>query len=214
MAIIHRNAALLVLCFHYLVPVTGFVVLRSPLVRTSRLDWMASSSDSSSPFYDKINLDSHDTLLRVHLAPQKENALDQVQRFIQTFPYAVVLLMQPLVSLPTSDGGVELKFFQSSKHGPPEMNGGIRLFLLLQDNNIILTVKRNNADGQVCEKLKEEKEIVTKLLAGLAGRDCGIIELQPQQQCLVNAVRIESIYHKWMLDDIVQSGRATIFDEA
>ncbi|GKY97892.1 hypothetical protein MPSEU_000747200 [Mayamaea pseudoterrestris] len=169
---------------------------------SSRRQWLSPLSDSS----DSTSHETHDTLLRIHLAAQTDDAFDHVQRYVRTFPFSIILPKQPLMSLPTSDGGVELLFLKSNAQAcTPSINGGMRLFLRQDDDDderIVLTMKRNGRD-QVCDKFEQEKVVVTQLVSGLTGHDVGL------QQGLTKAAQILSIYHMWMLDDL-QSDPSTI----
>ena len=198
---IHATAALFLV---FLSHASGFLVLRPSSARVpSRLQWLSSESSSDDVTY----FETQDTLLRIHFAPQQEHALEGIQRYIQSFPYAVILPSQPLLYLPTSDGGVDVKFFQSQHEpGIPKLSGGIRLFLQQDGDRIVVTAKRDDR-GRVDDRLAEEKLVVTKLIAGLTGSDDDGLHHVPS-----NTVCIESIYHKWMLDD-AECDTSSIYDE-
>ncbi len=75
-------------------------------VKSSPFPWERSLPD---------NGENEETLLRIHLSVQPDVeidlALEKVQRFTQSFPFAAVLPVQPLQYLPTHDGGVDGKKF-------------------------------------------------------------------------------------------------------
>jgi hypothetical protein len=64
----------------------------------------------------------------------KIDAVDAISSYCQSFPYAVVLPVQPLMYTPTKDdegtiGGVEIKFLRKKTEIKSSVDGGIRFFL-------------------------------------------------------------------------------------
>lgn len=62
------------------------------------------------------------------------DALNSISRYCQSFPYAVVLPVQPLMYTPTIDGegstgGVEIKFLRKKTEIKSNVDGGIRFFV-------------------------------------------------------------------------------------
>ena len=203
---IHAIATAIVLLLILSHTVSGFPVFPPLSARApTRLHWLSSESSNDLTFYE-----TQDTLLRIHLIPQQENAFDVIQKYIQSFPFAVTLPSQPLLYLPTSDGGVDVKFFRSQHEpGAPKLGGGIRLFLRQDGDRIELTAKRDDR-GQVGDKLAEEKQVVTKVLAGLTGSDDdSVVRLY---RIPADTACVESVYHKWMLDD-AECDTSSIYDE-
>jgi hypothetical protein len=165
-------------------------------------DIPSSSSSSSSSSDDLTYYDTQEILLRLQLCPTQENAFDRLQAFVRSFPFAAALPVQPLTYLPTSDGGVEVKFLRKPTDQKPGVDGGFRIFMIQEGSNsqnkILLTAKRNDR-GQTCQKIFAEKLIVTKLLAALNGQDAGLnLKYTGTADCISNAVQVESVYHKWL----------------
>lgn len=171
----------------------AFIVLQSWVACRSSHQFLSSpyASDKDVAYYD-----SQETLLRVDLCPIQDHTFDKVQKFTQSFPFAAALPVQPLTYLPTDDGGVEIRFLRKPTEQKSGVDGGIRIFIeQLPTNKITITAKRNDR-GQVCEKMFAEKAVITKLVAGLTGKDLDIgldVEKSP-----MDVVKVESIFHKWM----------------
>jgi hypothetical protein len=76
--------------------------------------------------------DTEETLLKIHLATQlgvsTQDALLAVAKYSQSFPFSAVLPLKPLMHMPTSDQGVEVKFLRNGAD-PEITDGGIRFFV-------------------------------------------------------------------------------------
>ncbi|GKY97889.1 hypothetical protein MPSEU_000746900 [Mayamaea pseudoterrestris] len=155
------------------------------------------SSSSSSANEDDEELayyESQEVLLRMQLLPTQDDAFDRLQAFIRSFPFAAALPVQPLTYLPTSNGGVEVKFLRKPTDKKPGVDGGIRIFVEQNsDEKILVTAKRNDR-GQTCQKIFSERAVVTKLVAALTGQDAGM-NLNPAD---CPPVKVESVFHKWL----------------
>jgi hypothetical protein len=145
---------------------------------------------------------TEEILLCMHLEVLAESrvsvqaALAQVQAYSQSFPFAAVLPVQPLMYLPTDAGGVEIKFLRKKTDEKSGMDGGLCFFIEITDeataeiaeNNdnmveyvndddmdndddqsrrmISVTVKRNSV-GQTIRKIIAERLVVTSYVASL-----------------------------------------------
>jgi hypothetical protein len=174
-----------------------------------------------------VDYSTEEILLRMHLMPQAgvtlEKALEKVQAYSQSFPFAAVLPVQPLMYLPTDAGGVEIKFLRKKTVTKSGMDGGLCFFIETVDSNnddentedesnmIQVTVKRNSA-GQSIRKMFAERLVVTRYVASLAAdaatlADAAITDATDSTlivQCsrpspvTENVVRVTSLFHQWM----------------
>ena len=131
--------------------------------------------------------EGEETLLAMHLAPSDDVSIDDafnhVSKYVQSFPFAAVLPVQPLQYLPREDGGVELQFLRKKTHIKPGVDGGIRFFITKRssdtgagedrtgtsndiDGGINVTAKRNSR-GQSLSKVFAEKLVVTTFVRGM-----------------------------------------------
>lgn len=130
--------------------------------------------------------DHEETLLVINLRPQtdlsQEECLSQISQYTQSFPFAALLPVQPLQYLPTSDGGVEVKFLRKKTQTKSSIDGGVRFFVrnLLQhdtnekkdsdddnNNNIIEVVVKRNSNGQTFSKIFAEKLLIQGFVRGM-----------------------------------------------
>lgn len=180
----------------------GFLSLQAhPWIerKASYIQVPRSSSDSSSANMsddDTAYYDTQDVLLCLQLCPTQDNALERVQSFVRSFPFAAVLPVQPLTYLPTADGGVEIKFLRKPTDAKSGVDGGIRIFVKESEVNKILVTAKRNDRGQTCQKIFSEKAIVTKLVAALTGQDTGL-GLDRSARPL-DIVQVDSLFHIWM----------------
>jgi hypothetical protein len=138
-----------------------------------------------------------ETLLCVHLSLQpncsQEQAVEAVAKYSQSFPFAVVLPVQPLMYLPTEDG-VDIKFMRKKTTEKSSIDGGIRFFIKeLEDGSGLEVTAKRNSIGQTINKMFAERLVVTAYISGISGKDDDRYGRSP-----VDQVRVESIYHKWM----------------
>jgi len=131
--------------------------------------------------------EEEETLLAMHLAPSDDVSIDDafnhVSKYVQSFPFAAVLPVQPLQYLPRDDGGVELQFLRKKTHIKPGVDGGIRFFIAKRssetdtgeegtgavddiDGGLDVTAKRNSS-GQSLSKIFAEKLVVTTFVQGV-----------------------------------------------
>jgi hypothetical protein len=157
-----------------------------------------------------------DILLKIHWSVRPtvsiDDALPALSHYLQTFPFAAVLPVQPLTYTPTVDGGVHISFLRKKTPDKPSVDGGIRIFVALtsgsnttslsEDNEPLgleLTAKRNS-QGQFVPKLFAEKLVVTTLVASLTSSEDD--DAQPFHAkaalSLHDQIQMESIFHKWM----------------
>lgn len=164
-------------------------------------------------------------LLRLNLqvleSADSERAFAAVSKYCQSFPFAVVLPVQPLQYLPTPSGGVEVKFLRKKTEMKSGVDGGIQFEVATVDDvstgfnedeedepdNIDDTVDpgvppdtgtiliqvtaRRNAEGQVIRKHMAEKLVVTSFVAGITGEKA--LGNPPE-----GLVQLKSVFHKWM----------------
>jgi hypothetical protein len=155
-------------------------------------------------------------LLKLNLSIQPGISVPEatrvVAKYVQSFPFAVVLPVQPLQYLPTPDNGVEIQFLRKKTDIKSGIDGGIRIFVTTsspkgsdgedhdEDNNdnvnesaamIEVTAKRNSV-GQSIQKIMAEKLVVTALVASITGEDT------QYGKAPLDAVNVSSLYHKWM----------------
>jgi hypothetical protein len=67
--------------------------------------------------------------LRVASGIEVSDALERVQAYSQSFPFAAVLPVQPLSYLPTVSGGVEIKFLRKKTDEKSGTEGGLCFFI-------------------------------------------------------------------------------------
>jgi hypothetical protein len=184
------------------------VSMRTPFSSTERQCIRLYSSDSSSAdesledgfsssSSSESDYDLEETLLRVHLSVlpnvPMEQALDKVSRYTQGFPFAAVLPVQPLQYIPTPDGGVNVSFMRKKTPEKGSSDGGIRFFVREERNGIEVVAKRNS-EGQTVPKMFAEKLVIQAFVKGISGEESDKTNAPP-----VDAVAMESFFHKWIL---------------
>jgi hypothetical protein len=181
-------------------PISAFIARQHhPHVKSSALYFY--SSPYTSDEHNLAYYDTQETLLRIRFTSTQDDALERLQAFMRSFPFALALPVQPLLHLPTKDGGVEIRFLCHRAGQASGVDGGIRFFMIQQQRpggKIVLTAKRDNCGQTTSHHAYEEKLVVTKLLAGLVGQaaDIGL----DADQSPLRVVEVRSIYHKWMFD--------------
>ena len=87
--------------------------------RCASLLFSASSDDENEEKTER-QWDDEESLLVMNLSPlpnvTPEDSLSRISQYIQSFPFAAVLPVQPLQALPTDDGGLEVKFLRKKTH--------------------------------------------------------------------------------------------------
>lgn len=167
-----------------------------------------SQESSAFPWEDELPTDdgAEETLLRIHLSVKSsddgvattvEKALERVQDYTQSFPFAAVLPVQPLQYLPTIDGGVDLLFLRKKTKEKGSVDGGLRFFVRAMEGNgngsgIDVLVKRNSK-GQSISKSFTEKLVVQAYVQGISGESDGKTGKAP-----TDLVSVESVFHKWL----------------
>mmetsp|Transcript_103629 Transcript_103629/g.211474 ORF Transcript_103629/g.211474 Transcript_103629/m.211474 type:complete len:262 (-) Transcript_103629:381-1166(-) len=166
---------------------------------------------------DTEQWDREESLLVMNLSPMPgvsvEDSLSSISRYVRSFPFAAVLPVQPLQALPTDDGGLELRFLRKKTATKSGMDGGVRFFVRLLDDEdeAIEVLLKRNSEGQSIPKIFAEKLIVQSFAKGMAlGSDRGNEENGENAGAVVKVpvTRIESptkdmatikgIFHKWM----------------
>lgn len=146
---------------------------------------------------------SEETLLRLRLAVQDgvspQDALASVQSYTQSFPFAVILPVQPMQYLPTHDGGVDVLFLRKKTQQKGSVDGGMRFYITSDkdddddDDDAIEVLVKRNSNGQVVSKMFSEKLIVQAIVKAFGGEKDERIKPAP-----LDAVSVESVFHKWL----------------
>jgi hypothetical protein len=141
--------------------------------------------------------DQEETLLAMNLSPLPDKPVGQclqhITDYTQSFPFAVVLPVQPLLYLPTGDGGVELKFLRKKTDVKSGIDGGIRFFVRQREREstmdelpeagedekldmdeepskqdvVIEIIAKRNSKGQSISKLFAEKLVIQAFVKGI-----------------------------------------------
>lgn len=183
---------------------TGFLPALKPTVRTRSQSAASSCTVArrlSSPddADHTVDYSREETLLKIRLSVQEGvdsgEALDKVAKYAQSFPFAAVLPVQPLMYIPNDEHGVDVKFMRKKTDSKSGIDGGIRFTVVLDDEDgafMELAAKRNS-QGQSITKIMAEKLVITAFVAGITGEDDDKYGL-----LLGEFVSVSSIYHKWM----------------
>lgn len=132
--------------------------------------------------------------MNIHVAPtdgQNESDMAQISKYTQSFPFAVVLPVQPLQYLPKSDGGVEITFLRKKTEEKSSYDGGMRFFIKEERNGYDIVCKRNSK-GQTISKMFSEKQVVLAFLKGISGEETEKTGAPPPN------ISVESVFHKWL----------------
>lgn len=183
-------------------------------------------NDASTPPVPEAEAEAEETLLRISLSvnPLRDGAtnrneddgvLDALQSYVQSFPFAAVLPVQPLTYRPRPgpDGpsGVDVTFLRKKTMEKSGEDGGIAFYISIpsqaeptdgrvgEEGRVEITAVRNS-EGQCVSKAFSEGVIVKALAKGLCqrlDRDRGSSSMGGRDE-LRERVSLESIYHKWM----------------
>jgi hypothetical protein len=139
-----------------------------------------------------------ETLLRLRLLVQDgvdvDQALAAVQSYTQSFPFAIILPVQPMQYLPTLQGGVDVLFLRKKTPEKGSVDGGLRIEIFSNDRDEIEISVTRNAQGQVVSKVFSEKLIVQALVKAFSNDfDERIPAAAP-----TNLVTVKSVFHKWL----------------
>jgi len=155
------------------------------------------------PWEDALPADDNaeETLLRLHLSVKEddnnnvdmETALDQVQKYTQSFPFAAVLPVQPLQYLPTHDGGVDVLFLRKKTKEKGSVDGGMRFFVRPDPSGGIDILVKRNSKGQVISKMFTEKLVVQSFVQGISGENDEKTGKAP-----TDLVSVQSVFHPWL----------------
>jgi hypothetical protein len=149
---------------------------------------------SSSNDEEETDYDTEETLLNIHVAFAdgiNENAMTQISKYAQSFPFSVILPVQPLQYLPTSDGGVQVNFLRKKTQEKGSVDGGMRFFIKEERDGYDIVCKRNSM-GQTVSKMFSEKQVILAFVKGISGEETEKTGAPPAD------VRVESVYHKWL----------------
>lgn len=139
------------------------------------------------------NLDDEETLLNVHVTikdGEKELARTELEKYLQSFPFAAVLPVQPLQYLPT-ENGVEVKFLRKKTKEKGSLDGGM-VFMIKEDRDGYDIVCKRNSEGQTVPKMFSEKLVIMSLLKHITEEDTALAGVPPGN------VSVESVFHKWI----------------
>jgi hypothetical protein len=145
-----------------------------------------------------------ETLLQIHCSTtnrEVDSVLPEIQKYIQSFPFAAVLPVQPLQYLPTEDGGVEVLFLRKKTKEKGAIDGGMRFFVIrIPDKELEIVVKRNS-EGQTIGKMFSEKLVVQAFVNSFMGKDVqeGKQPLSNREAPTKDLVQVQSVFHKWLL---------------
>ena len=135
---------------------------------------------------------NEETLLRLALSvnegADRNQARKELSKYCQSFPFAVVLPVQPLMYIPTDQGGVEIRFLRKKTAEKSSVDGGICFFI--DADTLEVTAKRNSL-GQSVPKMFAEKLVITNFVAGIAGDD-------DRFGSPPSSIQIKSVFHPWM----------------
>ena len=158
---------------------------------------------------------TEETLMKIHFVTlpgvSLDDAAEAVSQFCQSFPFAAVLPVQPLQYVPTSDGGVEIKFLRKKTETKSGVDGGIRFSLLKSPfhqpktvneyrrgdgGELELTAKRNS-QGQSIPKIMSEKLVIKAFTTSILQNHDPSPTATPLSS-VKSRLTITSIFHKWM----------------
>ena len=163
----------------------------------SQLILLASPEDKTESLADFAE---EETLLRmkfsINSAVDMEEALKRVQKYSQSFPFAVVLPVQPMQYIPTDDGGVNVKFLRKKTQTKDGVEGGIRFFVQPASASSIELIAKRNSRGQDISKMFSEKLIIQSFVKGISDDDDNSIQSSTPPPS--DYVSVESVFHKWM----------------
>lgn len=160
--------------------------------------------------------DQEESLLVMNLTPLPnvscEASLSKISQYIQSFPFAAVLPVQPLQALPTDDGGLEIKFLRKKTYDKSGVDGGVRFFVNLidEEQSIIEVLVKRYSEGQSISKMIAEKLIIQSFVKGMAlGSDYGNDNKKIESSSIKvpntriesptkDTAQIQSIFHKWI----------------
>jgi hypothetical protein len=139
-----------------------------------------------------------ETLLRMRLVVQDRVDVDQalaaVQSYTQSFPFAIILPVQPMQYLPTLQGGVDVLFLRKKTPEKGSVDGGLHIEIFSNRHDEIEIFVTRNAQGQVVSKVFSEKLIVQALVKAFSNDfDERIPAAAP-----TNLVTVKSVFHKWL----------------
>ena len=173
-------------------------------------------SDEESTGYENSEKewDQEESLLVMNLSPlpnmSAEDGLSRISQYIRSFPFAAVLPVQPLQALPTDDGGLEIRFLRKKTQTKSSVDGGIRFFVNLRNEDSVEILVKRNSDGQSVPKMFAEKLVVQSFSKGMAlGSDHGNDKKEESSSPIkvpntriesptTDMVQIQSVFHKWI----------------
>jgi len=149
--------------------------------------------------------DSEETLMRLRLSLNDgismDDALASVQSYTQSFPFAVILPVQPMQYLPTLNGGVDVLFLRKKTQQKGSVDGGMKFFIAPDQEAIDVIIKRNS-QGQVVSKMFSEKLIVQAYVKAFAGNEDERVGAAPTDK-----VSVESVFHKWLDNQVTTNDK-------
>lgn len=154
----------------------------------------------TNPSQQQDDQDKEETLLRLNLSvldsSNDEEALFAVQNFLQSFPFAVVLPVQPMNYFPTLEGGVDLLFMRKKTQEKGSIDGGVKIYITpTLDGTTIEVVMKRNSNGQTVSKQFSEKLIVQALVKAFGGGEDADDRIPPAP---LHLVTVDSVFYPWL----------------
>ncbi|KAL7506322.1 hypothetical protein ACHAXN_003600 [Cyclotella atomus] len=163
-----------------------------PTASAMRLHLAASNDETK--FNDEID----EPLLRINFSYQEttdDDALESIQQYTRSFPFAAVLPVQPLTYLPCRlpDGETALKvtFLRKKTEEKDAKDGGMIFQWKAIERTKISLVASRISKGQTVPKIFSEKQIVLAFIKGLD-------EERGREMLKKANLHVASIFHQWM----------------
>lgn len=156
---------------------------------------------SGSKTDDKITSNSKEELLmkisfEVQSGFSDSDAIELIQSYVLTFPFSVVLPVQPLTYSKREEGdGVNLTFLRKKTKEKSAVDGGVQ-FSVSSSNQLMHLVAVRNSDGQTINKVFSEGLIVKSFVNGLLGEEGGTEGILKEK--LLSKMKVKRATHKWM----------------
>ncbi len=165
------------------------------------------SASSTNYDNDPVSYSNDDLLMRISFvsnggSTSEAEAIELIQAYIASFPFSVVLPVQPLTYKPREGGdGVDLSFLRKKTQEKGAIDGGMK-FILTSDCGdggeftVVLKAFRDS-NGQTVSKVFSEGLIIKSFVAGLLDEEGGKVGLGKDE--LLSKIEIKEFVHKWMM---------------
>ncbi len=164
------------------------------------------SASSANYDNDTVSNNSDDLLMRISFVSKggtnEAEAIELIQAYIVSFPFSVVLPVQPLTYKPRKGGdGVDLSFLRKKTQEKGAIDGGMKFILSSDCGNdeeftVVLKAFRDS-NGQTVSKIFSEGLIIKSFVAGLLDEEGGKVGLGKDK--LLSKIAIKEFVHKWMM---------------